>query len=130
MMIKIKYKIWVMLAFCYLPVKLIAQENHVSGWGALFHTQRFSERWGASFDAQFRPADKYDYLRNILMRPSVNYYFSNNKIAALGYAYAATNGRNADRDPTFRPESRIWQQFILNQKLGKATIFMTCLWIA
>ncbi|TSD67836.1 DUF2490 domain-containing protein [Inquilinus sp. KBS0705] len=102
------------------PCKLFAQENQFSGWAALFHTQRFSPKWGASFDAQFRSANHYDYLRNILLRPSVNYYFSKNKIGALGYAYIATNGR-AGEVKTFRPESRIWEQFIINHKIGASS---------
>ncbi len=101
------------------PVKLMAQENQFSGWGALFHTQRFSRHWGASFDGQFRSANHFDYLRNILLRPSINYYFDKNKMAALGYAYVTTNGRTASGAETFRPESRIWEQLIINTKIGK-----------
>ena len=74
-----------------------------------------------SFDAQFRSANHYDYLRNILLRPSVNYYFSNSKIGALGYAYVTANGRTATGAKTFRPESRIWEQFIINTKIGKTS---------
>ncbi len=121
-MIKMRFILLVLPALFLVPGKLFAQENHFSGWGALFHTQRFSKHWGASFDGQFRSANKYDFLRNTLLRPSVNYYFDNNKMAALGYAYVATNGRNAVGEHTFRPESRIWQQLIINQKLGKATV--------
>jgi len=73
-----------------------------------------------SFDAQFRSANHYDYLQNILLRPSLNYYFDKNKMAALGYAYIATNGRGAGGIETFRPESRIWEQLIINPKLNKA----------
>jgi hypothetical protein len=28
--------------------KLFAQENRFSGWAALFHTQKFSDKWGMS----------------------------------------------------------------------------------
>lgn len=101
------------------PCKIWAQQNQFSGWGAVFHTQKFSDKWGMSFDAQFRSANHFDYLRNILLRPSVNYYFDGNKMAALGYAYVATNGRTNNGASTFRPESRIWEQLIINQKLGK-----------
>jgi hypothetical protein len=87
----------------------------------LFHTQKFSDKWGMSFDAQFRSASHYDYLQNILLRPSVNYYFDKNKMAALGYAYIATNGRAAGGVETFRPESRIWEQLIINTKIGKTS---------
>jgi len=113
------FKFFLLIAFL-TPCKLFAQENQFSGWAAIFHTQRFSPKWGASFDAQFRSANHYDYLRNVLLRPSVNYYIGKNKVAALGYAYIATNGR-AGSSTTFRPESRIWEQFIINQKLGTNT---------
>lgn len=101
------------------PVKLLAQDNRFSGWGALFHTQRFGQHWGLSFDAQFRSFDEFKYLQHILLRPSVNYYFDGNKMAALGYAYITTNGRDAAGNKTFRPESRTWQQLIINTKIGK-----------
>jgi len=102
----------------FVSNELLAQENQFSGWGALFHTQRFSKNWGASFDVQVRSSDKYNYMRNLLLRPSVNYYFDKNKMAAVGYAYIATNGRNILDEHTFRPESRIWEQMIINQKIG------------
>ncbi|MFD0765604.1 DUF2490 domain-containing protein [Mucilaginibacter lutimaris] len=102
-----------------VPCKLFAQDNRFSGWAALFHSQKFSDKWGMSFDAQFRSADHYDYLQNVLLRPSVNYYFDKNKMAALGYAYIATNN-HANGVETFRPESRIWEQIIINTKISKA----------
>ncbi|MFD0793526.1 DUF2490 domain-containing protein [Mucilaginibacter litoreus] len=111
----------ILLIALLTPFKLLAQENRISGWAALFHTQRFSPKWGMSFDAQFRSADQLDYLQNILLRPSVNYYFDGNKMAALGYAYITANGRTATGEKTFRPESRIWEQLIINQKLSKTT---------
>jgi len=118
---KNKLLLLLLVAIFLVPGKLFAQENQFTGWAALFHTQKLSEHWGASFDAQFRSANHYDYLRNILLRPSVNYYFAKNKIGALGYAYVTANGRSGDAK-TFRPESRIWQQFIINQGLGKGAM--------
>lgn len=106
-----------LLLLLIIPAELFAQDNRFSGWGALFHTQRFSPKWGASFDAQFRTANQYSYLQNVLVRPSMNYYFDNNKMAALGYAYIATNGVTEAGEDTFRPESRIWEQLIINTKL-------------
>lgn len=111
---------------CLIFVQLIisgvasAQINEFSTWGAWFHTQKFSDRWGASFDAQFRSAHHADFLKHVLVRPSVNYYFDKNKSAALGYAYVATNGRVNDVK-TFRPESRIFEQFVVTNKVGTNT---------
>lgn len=97
-----------------------AQTNELSGWAAWFHTQRFSKHWGASFDGQFRSTHHADYLKNVLLRPSVNYYFDN-KSATLGYAYVTANGRTATGDKTFRPENRLFEQFIITQKAGVNT---------
>lgn len=119
-MIRIRFMVVIMFTLIGITGKLFAQETQFSGWGAVFHTQRFSKHLGISFDAQFRSADQFAFLRNVLLRPSANYYWGKNKMAALGYAYIATNGRDALGEPTFRPESRIWEQFILNQKIGKS----------
>ena len=72
-----------------------AQTNELTTWGAWFHTQKFNDHWGAAFDEQFRSAHDVDYLRNILLRPSVSYYFTKSKRLDLGYAYIATYGRSA-----------------------------------
>lgn len=98
----------------------MAQTNEFSGWAAFFHTQRFNKHWGASFDGQFRSANHADYLKNVLLRPSINYHFDANKNVWLGYAYIASNGRSGDVK-TFRPEHRIFEQFIITQKLGTNT---------
>lgn len=94
-----------------------AQTNELSGWAGWFHTQKFSPRWGASFDAQFRSAHHAAFLKNVLLRPSANYYLSKNKHIDLGYAYIATNGRSGEAR-TFRPENRMFEQFIVSHKAG------------
>jgi hypothetical protein len=104
---------------CLLFNSSIAQTNkEFTGWGGWFHTQRFSQHWGANFDAQFRSADHLKYLRNILIRPSVSYYFDNAHFATVGYLYTYTHNETAAGNTT-RPEHRIWEQFILNKKLGR-----------
>lgn len=94
-----------------------AQTNELSGWAAWFHTQKFNDKWGASCDGQFRTAHQASFLKNILLRPSVNYYFDKSKHLDLGYAYVTANGR-ASGVPTFRPEHRIFEQFIIAHKVG------------
>jgi len=101
-----------------------AQVNELSTWGAWFHTQKFSEHWGIMFDGQFRSAHHAAYLRNTLLRPSVAYHFSKTKNVSLGYAFIATNGRNAQNEHTYRPEHRIFEQFIVNHKAGTNTNIM------
>ncbi len=96
---------------------LKAQQKEYTTWAAWFHVQKFSPKWGASFDGQLRSASHADYLRNVLLRPSVNYYFNKAAHLDLGYAYVATNGRSGSIK-TFRPEHRIFEQFIISHKVG------------
>ncbi|WP_183563189.1 DUF2490 domain-containing protein [Mucilaginibacter sp. SP1R1] len=119
---QLKHKLSVLLVLFLAPARLLAQDNQFSGWGALFHTQKLSEHWGYAVDIQFRSHDELSYLKHTLLRPSATYYFANNKIGALGYAYIATNGRNTAGDKTFRPEHRIWQQYTYSHKVGKNTV--------
>ncbi|WP_158827140.1 DUF2490 domain-containing protein [Mucilaginibacter lacusdianchii] len=87
-------------------------------WGAWFHTQRFSKHWGGFFDIQMRSSDDVKYLRNTLLRPAVSYYFNNTQIVTAGYLYTGTHNETA-AGKTFRPEHRIWQQFIQTHKIHK-----------
>jgi hypothetical protein len=96
-----------------------AQTNEFSGWLSWFHTQRFSEHWGASFDGHLRSSHHAEYLKTVLLRPSINYYFGNKNVA-LGYTYIGANSRSGDVK-TFRPENRIFEQFIITQQAGANT---------
>lgn len=101
-----------------------AQTNELTTWGAWFHTQKFSEHWGIMFDGQARSSHHATYMRNLLLRPSVAYHFNKSKNAELGYTYVATNGRNAAGEHTYRPEHRIFEQFIITHKVGTNTGLM------
>ncbi|MBK0380512.1 DUF2490 domain-containing protein [Mucilaginibacter segetis] len=101
-----------------LPIIASAQENQFSGWAAYFYSQKVSPKWGVAFDGQLRTANHYDYVNTVLLRPSVNYFFSKNTSAALGYAYVASYGR-AGGEKTFRPENRTWEQFIVSHPISK-----------
>jgi len=116
-----KIRILLCLAFLQLTAVGIAtaQTNEHSAWFGWFHTQRFNKHWGASFDGHLRSANHADYLKALLLRPSVNYYFGNKNVA-LGYAYYGSNGRNGDVK-TFRPENRIFEQLIISQPIGTNT---------
>ncbi|MEO6149446.1 MAG: DUF2490 domain-containing protein [Mucilaginibacter sp.] len=106
-----------LLLICLTTGKLFAQTTQQMLWGAWIHSQKLSDHWGYAFDAQFRSADDIDYLRNILLRPSVAYYFDKNHVVNAGYAYVSTNGRNLSGDKTFRAESRTWEQYTYTHKL-------------
>lgn len=101
--------------------KSTAQQHEVTGWGAWFHSQRLSKHWGLLFDAQFRSADQLKYLRSPLIRPAASYYFDDRHFASLGYLFTGTYRKTA-AESTFRPEHRIWEQYLLTHKAGRSTM--------
>lgn len=116
-----KRKIFFYTLLCQLLTAAVAnaQTNELSGWVSWFHTQRFSKHWGAAFDGQLRSANQGDYLKTVLLRPSIVYHFGNKNVS-LGYTYVGNNSRSGEVK-TFRPESRIFEQFIITQKAGVNT---------
>src|SRR6202000_366244 len=116
-----KLKLLLALAAVSLAMQVRAQTQEFSGWGAWFHTQKFSEHWGMMFDAQFRSADDWAYLKNPLIRPGVSYYFKKHKIATVGYLYTGTH-KVTDTENTFRREQRIWEQYIYTHKIQRTSV--------
>jgi hypothetical protein len=87
-----------------------------SGWLTLVNNTKVSEKWGVAFDFQVRSADNYAYVRNILIRPGITYYFNNKANATVGYLYAPTRTEAPTGNFTLL-EQRIWEQFIYNHKI-------------
>src|SRR5215217_1555796 len=112
--------------WCLLAAQLIAssaalaQTNELSGWVAWFHTQRFTKHWGMAFDGHLRSSHHAGYLKTVLLRPSINYYFGNKNVA-LGYAYIGANSM-AGEVKIFRPEHRIFEQLTIVQQASNTQI--------
>lgn len=87
-----------------------------SGWLTLINSTRISDKWGAVLDVQFRSADNWSYVRNILVRPGVTYFLNDKSNITVGYLYANTHAKLATGS-TDLSEQRIWEQFIYNHKI-------------
>ncbi len=111
----------VMASQFFTAPKVSAQQQEFTGWGAWFHSQRLSPRWGLLFDAQFRSNHQLKHLRSPLLRPAVSYYFNDRKFASIGYLYTGTYREKGD-EYVFRPEQRIWEQLLLTHKAGRNTL--------
>lgn len=90
-----------------------------TGWLAWFNTYKFSKNFGLTSDVQFRSADDWQYVRNILIRPGLTYYINNKSNATIGYAYVGSFNRLPEPSKNALTESRIWEQYIYNLKLSK-----------
>lgn len=91
------------------------QQN--SGWLFILNSTKFNDKWGAHLDVQLRSADRWDGLRNFLLRPGVTYYINKNSNATLGYLLANTYLKSDGLANNTLTEHRIWEQYVLMHKI-------------
>jgi hypothetical protein len=110
-------KLLLMMAFATLTLNTIAQTQiQNSGWLTLVNNTKFNEKWGVALDVQFRSADNWSYLRNVLVRPGITYYINSASNVTAGFLYATTR-TELPTGTTNLVEQRIWEQFIYNHKI-------------
>ncbi|RZK55948.1 MAG: DUF2490 domain-containing protein [Pedobacter sp.] len=118
-------KIFLAAFFCLLTSSLFAQTvNQSTGWFLFLNSTKFNDKWGMHFDLQLRSEDKWDGLRNLLVRPGVTYYINKNSNATLGYLFTQTYLPNdilvgAAPLKNTLTEHRIWQQYIYSHQPWK-----------
>lgn len=109
----------------FIASSLYAQTiNQNTGWLFFLNSTKFNDKWGMHFDLQLRSEDKWDGLRNLLVRPGVTYYINKNSNATLGYLFTQTYLPNdilvgAASLKNTLTEHRIWQQYIYSHQPWK-----------
>lgn len=112
-----------LVVLCSISSIITAQEtgeDDLGFWAMYFGTNRVSDDLSIHTEAQFRFYEPGSNFNQMLLRTGLNYHLSEKAIATLGYGYIET-------DPTFpepdgesnTTEHRIFQQFVLNNSLGK-----------
>jgi len=92
-------------------------QSNTSAWGSLFVNGPFRGKWGLHLDAQVRSSNGMDQLALWLFRPGLQYQAHARHWLTLGYAYV--EGRYQGPGLRyFKPEHRIWQQWIYQQPIG------------
>jgi len=115
-------KIVLLLSFVF-SFSLAAQEtgeDKLGSWHMYFGTNRISEKLSIHTEAQARYYEQLSNFNQLLLRTGLNYHLNTNAIVTMGYAYIVTDGTfqefPGDLDSK---EHRIFQQFILKNKVGK-----------
>ncbi len=120
-----------MIWWCLLIPILVANaqdtgEDEFGAWYMYFGTNQVSDKLSIHTEAQFRYYETFGNFNQLLLRTGLNYHLNPNAIVTLGYGYI-------DTDPSFEEmgladasfagneilEHRIFQQFILKNKVGK-----------
>jgi hypothetical protein len=103
--------------------KLTAQETGEDDFGAwymLFTTNKVSEKLSIHAEVQYRNYEVASNFNQLLLRTGLNYHISDKAMATMGYGYISTDGtfeEPAGEENT--TEHRIYQQFVLKNKVGK-----------
>jgi hypothetical protein len=79
-------------------------------WLGYFNQSRLSNKWGIWTDLQLRTKDNFvDNLSQIILRPGITYYATDNTKLTIGYSYILIYPTDGHTEVT-QPENRIWQQ--------------------
>lgn len=111
------------LLILLIATGLSAQEtgaNKLGGWYMYFGTNKVSDKLSIHSEAQFRYFETASNFNQLLLRTGLNYHFRDNAIATIGYGYISTDGTFEEfPNEMDLKEHRIFQQFILKNKLGE-----------
>ncbi len=85
------------------------------------HTIKITKKFSSHLDVQFRSDDNLKNAETFIFRPGLNYHLPNKSILTLGYGLIE-GWRTIAGDRGALAEHRIWQQFIIPQKLNTITV--------
>ncbi|MEM8909521.1 MAG: DUF2490 domain-containing protein [Bacteroidota bacterium] len=112
------------LCFLFLScsISLTAQQDEVGNWIMYFGQNRVSDQFSIHTEIQYR-----DYTfapinintEQLLLRTGLNYHFSSSAFATAGYAYIGSYEYGSDQKSPEVNEHRIWQQLIMNDRIGR-----------
>lgn len=103
-----------------LPIISFSQEDKVGNWLMYFGKNQISDKFSIHSEIQFRnhtiaPNNTEQWL----FRAGLNYHFSEKAFVTAGYAYIPSYVYDSEQKSPETEEHRIWQQFILINKLGR-----------
>lgn len=112
-------KIFILLLFLQ-PVFTLAQQGETGNWLMYFGTNKIAEKFSIHTEVQYRNHTLVpDNVEQLLLRTGLNYHFSNKAFTTFGYAYIPSYVFESEQKKPEVTEHRIWQQFILTNKIGR-----------
>lgn len=107
-------------ALFLLPGSLFAQEDITGNWIMYFGANKISDKFSLHTEVQYRnhtvaPSNP----EQLLLRTGLNYHFSDKAFATAGYAFIPSFVYESEQSEPEVTEHRIWQQFILKNKIGR-----------
>ena len=99
------------------------KEENLGNWLMYFGTHKLNEKFSLHYETQLRNYKVTSNFNQLLPRVGINYKIDDNAMATAGYALIPTQGEfNDGWNESMSVENRIWQQFILRNKVGNISI--------
>lgn len=112
----------IFLLFLILPQILSAQTNpeeKLGNWWMYFGTHHINEKFSIHYETQLRNYELLNNFFQLLPRVGLNYHIDENTVLTAGYAWIPTqNTMGEGWNDELVIENRIWQQFILKNKVN------------
>ncbi len=103
-----------------LPPSLFAQEGQTGNWLMYFGTNKISDQFSIHTEVQYRNHTVVpNEIEQLLLRTGINFHFTHKAFATAGYAHISSYVFESPQKAPEATEHRIWQQFILNNKIGR-----------
>ena len=114
-------RINLIIACVIIPMTFLSQtkEDKLGSWWMYFGTHYLNEKYSIHYETQLRHYELGTNFFQLLPRIGLNYKIDDNSMVTAGYAWIPTQP-NLDEgfDGDLVTENRIWQQFILRNKIN------------
>lgn len=112
-------KITFLLLFL-LPVYILAQQTETGNWLMYSGMNKLSDKFSLHTEIQYRNHTLIpNNTEQLLLRTGLNYHFSDIAFVSAGYAYIPSYVFESEQKAPETEEHRIWQQFIITNKIGR-----------
>lgn len=98
------------LQICVFAQSPRIHTQNANGWYMYNGDHNVSDRWGVHLEAQWRAHDIIAGKQQLLLRTGVNYYFSSQAFATVGYCFVETYPYGEFPVKAAYPEHRLWEQ--------------------
>tara|TARA_Y100000589_G_scaffold16682_1_gene13627 strand:- start:123 stop:878 length:756 start_codon:yes stop_codon:yes gene_type:complete len=99
------------------------KEDNLGSWLMYFGTHHLNEKLSIHYETQLRTYETSSNFFQLLPRAGLNYKIDDNSMVTAGYALIPTQkGFDEGWGNDMEIENRIWQQFILRNKVGNVSI--------
>lgn len=93
--------------------------DNSNAWFMYFGDHKFADKFGVHLEAQFRRYDWGASPQQLLLRTGLNYHFSPQVFATVGYCFVETYPYGDFPVKATFPESRFWEQIQLKSQLSR-----------